>query len=247
MSVKTTFSNGRTMAAGFYDGLRLTNRQAQIVEMMRNERTKTEIAASLGIQESTVQVTFCNAALANGITSAELRERCNIAPVKVGRKSAGFDAKQNMSEADRLRRELSTIEGRWRKGQINTVEARTQASVIRQELRKRRMDGEIEREVIMDAAIAAKEEKHREEARAKMQAKSDELAKPKPAIDLPGVRKSTMTADQVTLQLALRFNGEIAQAAAWLGWKVKDCLGLIVEVCTKGNVQPTLENFLAIK
>lgn len=213
MSVKTTFSNGRTMAAGFYDGLRLTNRQAQIVEMMRNERTKTEIAASLGIQEKTVAVTLCNAAVANGITVPQLRERCNIAPVRVGRKphDVDFDAKRNMSEGDRLRRELSTIEGRWRKGQINTVEARTQAARVREQLRKTRAG-----KAMRDAEI-------------------------------PGTRKGwTLTQDQATLQLALRFNGDIHNAAKWLDWTEKECLTHIVDACKLQNVQPTLENFLSI-
>jgi hypothetical protein len=150
MSAKTTFSNGRTMTAGFYAGLRLTNRQAQIVEMMRNERTTIEIAASLGIQEGSVKVMFALAARSNGISNSELRERCNIGAVSVGRKPA------------------TVCKGR------------------------------------------------------------------------------TLSTDQATLQLALRFNSDIHNAALWLGWTVKECLGHMMEACTKWNVLPTLENFLKI-
>ena len=166
MATKTTFSNGRTMTAGFYNGIRLTNRQAQFVEMMRNGLTAVDCADSFGITKGAVVGNLHLAMQANGIASMkEFRERLNLAPVKLGRRS------------------------------------------------KVKVD---------------------------FDAKSDELAK------IPGVRPCPLTDDQMTLQLALRFNGDIHNAAKWLDWSVKECLEIMVELCKSHNVPATLDNFLKI-
>lgn len=178
MSVKTTFSNGRTMTAGFYNGLRLTNRQAQYAEMMRNGLTVTDCADSFGIGVMTVNSSLHMAAVANGLSGMrELRERLDLPPAGRRKAAAHFQL----------------------------------------------------RDAVKDAVKAT--------------VKAPEAEKIGQAI----VRKGwTLTQDQVTLQLALRFNGDIHNAAKWLDWTEKECLVHIVEACRKQDVQPTLENFLKI-
>ena len=172
MSVKNTFCNGRTMTAGFYNGVRLTNRQAQYAEMMRNGLTYVDCADSFGVTEQTVITAVHAIAAANGLSGMrELRERLDLPPAGKRNAAAHFKVRDAVKAA--------------------TVKASHDA-------------------------------------------------------EIPDSRKSSMTADQVTLQLALRFNGDINNAALWLGWTVKECLGHMVDACRKQNVQPTLENFLKL-
>ena len=93
MAAKTTFSNGRTMTAGFYNGVRLTNRQAQFIEMLRNGLTVVDCADSFGIAPASVARNLHLAMQANGIAGMrEFRERLNLPAVKRGRpKMVKFD------------------------------------------------------------------------------------------------------------------------------------------------------------
>lgn len=174
MSAKTTFNNGRTMTAGFYNGLRLTNRQAQYAEMMRNGLTATDCADSFGIGVMTVNAALHDAARANGLSGMrELRQRLDLPPAGKCKAAVHFRVRDAVKD---------TVKE-------TTVKAR-----------------KVE----------------------------------------PVSRPSTLTKDQVTLQLALRFNGDINNAAIWLDWSVKQCLSVMAEVCRLHNVQPTLENFLKL-
>ena len=93
MTVKRTVSNGRTMAAGYYNGIRLTNRQAQFVEMLRNGLTVVDCADSFGITQGAVARNLQLAMQANGIAGMrEFRERLDLPAVKRGRpKSVKID------------------------------------------------------------------------------------------------------------------------------------------------------------
>lgn len=196
MATKTTFSNGKTMTAGFYNGVRLTNRQAQIVEMMRNGLTAVDCADSFGITKGAVVCNLHLAMQANGIpTMKEFRERLDLPAVKVGRRP---------------------------KVKVNID---TPQKPVPEWLLKRR---------------AA------EKARDAVEAAYDRADGKAPAT-IPGARRCNLTRDQLKLQLALRFNGDIHIMAACIGWKVNDCLEHIMDACQKNGVQPTLDNFLSIK
>lgn len=176
MTVKTTIANGRTMAAGFYNGMRLTNRQAQFVEMLRNGLTTVDCADSFGITQGTVAGNLQSAMRVNGIaTMQEFRERLDLPPAGKRKAAAFFRVK--------------------------------------------------------DAVKATAK---------------DATQKPKCIVDIPGVRSCHLTHDQMVLQLALRFNSDIHNAAIWLDWTVKECLSIMAELCKAHNVQPTLDNFLKI-
>ena len=180
MATKTTFSNGRTMTAGFYNGIRLTNRQAQFAEMLRNGLTTVDCADSFGITQGTVASNLQRAMRVNGIaTMKEFRERLDLPPAGCRNAAAYFRVKDAVKKA------------------------------------------------------------------VKATAK-DATQKPKGDVNIPGVRPCNLTHDQMTLQLALRFNGDIHNAAVWLDWTVKECLSIMAELCKAHNVQPTLDNFLKI-
>lgn len=195
MATKTTFSNGRTMTAGFYNGVRLTNRQAQFVEMMRNGLTAVDCADSFGVTKGAVVGNLHLAMQANGIaTMKEFRERLDLPAVKLGRRP------------------------------------------------KVKVDLEAPQKPVPEWLLTRRAA---EKARDAVEAAYDRADGKAPAT-IPGVRRCRLTDDQMTLQLALRFNGDIHNAAKWLDWTVKECLAIIVELCKAHNVPATLDNFLKI-
>lgn len=208
MAIKSTFSNGKTMTAGFYNGVRLTNRQAQFVEMLRNGLTTVDCADSFGLTQGTVASNLRRAMRVNGIaTMKEFRQRLDLPPAGCRKAAEHFRVKDAVKDAVKV-----------------AVKEATQKPVPEWLLKRR----------------AA------EKARDAVEAAYDRAGGKAPAT-IPSVRPCNLTRDQLKLQLALRFNGDIHIMAGCIGWKVNDCLEHIMDACQKNGVQPTLDNFLSIK